>query len=262
MSSDASAIFVPDGDRLRPTRFAEGPWNPAHQHGGPVAGLLARAIDALPSAAPMRITRLTVEMTRPVPMAPLTVETRILRDGRRIQQVEAAVVHDGEVRARTTALRMRTTDGREDAVIADDAVAPVRVAAPAERFDVDHPMVPGFLRAVDYERQTLPERGKPTVAWTRLRVPLVDGETPTPIVRLATLCDFASGTGNPLDFTRWTSINPDLTVHVAREPRGAWIAIEGRTRIEEDGTGLSTARFFDEQGPIAAGMASLLVEPR
>ena len=33
----------------------------------------------------MRIARVTVDLMRPVPVAPLTIETEVLREGRKIQ---------------------------------------------------------------------------------------------------------------------------------------------------------------------------------
>ncbi len=227
-----------------------------------MAGLLARAIDAMPCPVPMRIARMTLEMGRAVVMKPLEVETRVLRAGRRIQQVEAAITREGDPLARATALRMRVAEGREDAATRATAAPPPRTATPQKLFESDHPMIPGFIRAVEYERQGLPREGRATVGWTRMRCPLVEGEETSPVVRLATLSDFASGTGNPLDFMHWTSINPDLTLHVIREPRSDWIALEAETQLERDGTGQSHALFHDEQGPIARAQASLLVEPR
>jgi hypothetical protein len=109
-------------------------------------------------------------------------------------------------------------------------------------------------------RTRLATRDEGGVTWSRLRVPLVDGEPVTPLVRLATICDFASGTGNPIDFTRFTSINPDLSLHVLREPRGEWIGITARTSIEPDGIGQSSATLFDEEGAVARALVSLLVE--
>jgi hypothetical protein len=124
------------------------------------------------------------------------------------------------------------------------------------------PFVPGFVRAVDFVRARVPVRGRDGVIWTRLRVPLVEGEEVTPFVRLATLCDFASGAGNALDFARFTSINPDLSLHVLREPRGEWLGIAARSEIEADGVGQSQATLFDAEGPVARALVSLLVERR
>lgn len=47
----ASALYVPDGDQLVPTELTGGPWSPDAQHGGAVASLLARAVEAVPEPA-------------------------------------------------------------------------------------------------------------------------------------------------------------------------------------------------------------------
>ena len=117
---------------------------------------------------------------------------------------------------------------------------------------------PGFLSGWEFARDARP---LPRLA-TTVRVPLVEGEAVTPLVRLATLCDFASGAGNALDFTRFTSINPDLSLHVLREPRGEWIGIAAQSEIEADGVGQSHATLFDAEGAVARALVSLLVERR
>ncbi|MGH7337770.1 MAG: hypothetical protein ACREI7_09335 [Myxococcota bacterium] len=55
---------------------------------------------------------------------------------------------------------------------------------------------------------------------------------------------------------------PDLSLHVLREPRGEWIGITARSGIEADGIGQSSATLFDDEGPIARALVSLLVERR
>ncbi|MCZ7576472.1 MAG: hypothetical protein M5U18_05260 [Dehalococcoidia bacterium] len=39
------AIFIREGDTFVPTELARSPWGPQLLHGGPPAGLLARAIE-------------------------------------------------------------------------------------------------------------------------------------------------------------------------------------------------------------------------
>ena len=39
------ALYERDGDRFVATELTRGPWNPDHQHAGPPAALLARAIE-------------------------------------------------------------------------------------------------------------------------------------------------------------------------------------------------------------------------
>ena len=56
-----------EGDRFVPSDFARGPWSPDALHGGPVAALIGRAVEACPSDEPMHVARLTVELLRPVP---------------------------------------------------------------------------------------------------------------------------------------------------------------------------------------------------
>src|ERR1700674_5345589 len=86
-----AALFEVDGDRFVPTTWSRGPWDPGFLHGGPVAMLAGRAMEALPSSVEMRIVRFTMEFLRPVPLAPLTIQARQIRPGRRIQLLEVSV---------------------------------------------------------------------------------------------------------------------------------------------------------------------------
>jgi hypothetical protein len=262
-SAEPAAILRADGDRLVPSILAQGPWNPHHLHGGPICGALARAIEACPSPVPMRVARMTVEMTRAVPMEPFAVRAEITRAGKRIQQLDARLEAGGQTLARASALRMRVGEwDAELAAAARDEPVPERKPGPAGDAPRLLQFAPGFIRSLDFLRTRAPEPGGQGIVWARMRVPLVERETPSPFVRLATICDFASGTGNALDFTRYTSINPDLSLHVLREPRGEWIGIVARSRVEADGIGQSHGTLFDDEGPVARALASLLVERR
>ena len=105
----AEAIFLLDGERILPTDLARGPWTPEAQHGGAPAALLGRAVERHEGGADMVVARLTVELLRPVPIAPLRIAARFSRPGKKVQIVEASlVVADGGTEvARATALRMR-----------------------------------------------------------------------------------------------------------------------------------------------------------
>jgi len=101
------ALFVPDGDRFVPTELCRGPWRPDAQHGGPPAALLARSVERAAGDDGMQTVRLTVELLRPVPLAPLAVVARIARPGRKVQLVEASLRTDDAEVARAVALRIR-----------------------------------------------------------------------------------------------------------------------------------------------------------
>ncbi len=265
---DDSLFRIADGDDgplYLPGPLASGPWNPAHQHGGAVSGLLTRELDRLPSPVPMRLSRITVEMFRGVPLTPLRIETRILRAGRRIQSVEANLFDEEKQVARATALRIRTDPAM--AIVASNEAPDPDMGMPPDRVPSLRRMTgftepPGFIKAVDLVREDDFEPGQLANVWVRLRCRLMQDEETSPIERLATLVDFASGTGNPMDYTKYSSINPDLSVHVLRPPRSDWIGIRGITHRADDGIGLSTATIHDLKGPIATAQASLLLDRR
>jgi hypothetical protein len=254
-----------DESEVHPSPYAGGPWNPEHQHGGAVSALLARSIDRLESPVPMRIARLTIEMFRGVPLTPLRVRTRVVRGGRRIQGVEASI-RSGDVEvARATGLRIRRADDLPEleagfAIDPELGGPPEQVPDLVERSAV--PLIPGFARAVEIDHQAAEACGTPSNVWSRLRCRVVEGEETAPVVGLVSQVDFASGTGNAMDYARYTSINPDLTIHVIREPRSDWIGIRGITRRADDGIGQSLATAHDLEGPVAHVAASLLLDRR
>lgn len=264
-----SEIETPQGPRMLPSELSSGPWNPDHQHGGAVTGLLTRALDRLEAPVPMRLSRITVEMFRGVPISPLRVETMTMRAGRRIQGVESRLFAGNDrnevLVARATGLRIRiATDLPEMETRAprDPALGSPPTNLRERRTDFELPNDPGFIRAVDIQSEMPKTTSEPATLWARLRCRFMQGEPTAPIVALASLCDFASGTGNAMDYSSYTSINPDLTIHVLREPRSDWIGIRGTTHRARDGIGQSIARVHDLDGEVARVQASLLLDRR
>jgi hypothetical protein len=123
--------------------------------------------------------------------------------------------------------------------------------------------LPGYIRAVELRRhQQEPRNGMPAVCWSRLRCRVVEGQEPSPLVRLASQADFVSGMANGLDFARYVSINPDVTVQVERMPEGEWIGIEAVTTIAANGIGHSRGTLHDRRGPIGHAASALYIAPR
>jgi hypothetical protein len=79
------AIYRVDGNRVVTSPNAAGPWDARMQHGSAPAALVVWAAEAIPTPQPMRIARVTIDLMRPVPVAPLRLQTEILREGRKIQ---------------------------------------------------------------------------------------------------------------------------------------------------------------------------------
>ena len=109
-------MFVPDGaDAVVATILTQGPWDANAQYGGTPAALLVWAVERVPTLVPMRIARFTIDMHRPVPLGRLTIETEVVREGKRLQIVLAIIRDPGGVevaRAHCAALPSRPGSAR------------------------------------------------------------------------------------------------------------------------------------------------------
>jgi Thioesterase-like superfamily len=257
----APALFSPDGDTYVPAALARSPWSSETLHGGSVAALLARAVEACGPTDGQQVTRLTVELMRPVPVVPLRVHADVIRPGRKVQLVEASVRDGEDVLVRARALILRTTD----APVPAGAVASGPVV-PGPEHGRETPSPRGDYEAlhnagteIRFVRGVFSEPGPATV-WIRLRHPVVAGEEPSPLQRVAAAADFGNGVSAVLDFTRWVFVNPDLTIYLNRLPVGEWVCLEAHTDVEGHGVGMAHSRLHDELGPIGRSLQSLLLE--
>lgn len=254
-----AALYRFDGQHYVPGELTAGPWSPDAQHGGPVAALLARAVESFPSETPVQVVRLTVELVRPVPLAPLVVRSSLLRPGRKVQLVEASI-HAGETEvAKARALRIRTAAVRVPEQPADPPSPPLPSGPPLEGFAERT----AFIAAMDlrFVKGSWDMPG-PVTMWTRLLVPVVAGEEPSPLQRTAAAADFGNGVSHVLDFETHTFINPDLTVALARVPAGEWIGFDVVSRLSPDGYGLAESLVFDGSGPVGRAVQSLILDTR
>jgi len=256
------AIFILDGDWLIPQPTACGPWFPGVQHGGAVAGVVARAIEQTPAAAPMMLTRLSVDMSRKVPMGRTKVDVKIVRDGKRVQALECRYVVDDEVVGRASAMRIRidnTAVPPEQQIPAwpEDAV----VRGPEDVAETDF-----SFGGVDFVQNftMLRDEREPgrTVGWMKLNVPFVEGEVTSPMVFAAAVADMIPSAGRVMDFEKFLSVNPDLSMHFHRQPEGEWIGHTALVRVSPLGFGQTDAELFDESGAIGRSLKSLLIDPR
>jgi hypothetical protein len=70
------AIYRVDGNHVVTSPHAAGPWNETMQHGSAPSALVTWLAEQMPTASPMHVTRVTIDLLRPVPVAPLTFETK------------------------------------------------------------------------------------------------------------------------------------------------------------------------------------------
>ena len=225
-----------------------------------MAALLARCVESVPAPEPVTVARLTVELLRPVPVAPLRVETETIRPGRRVQLIGATVLHGDTAVARATGLRIRVGSMEPTGRVAEAPAGPGAGVAP----EFDDRWTAGYVtRAVDVRFITgsFDDLG-PAVAWIRLRVPVVTGEEPSPLSRVAAAADFGNGVSNELSFRTHLFINPDLTIYLHRPPAGEWVCLDAVTALGDRGIGVAQSALWDERGPIGRSLQALLVEER
>src|ERR1700744_5727198 len=103
------AIYRVEGNHVITSPDAAGPWDPGMQHGSAPASLVVWAAEAIATRVPMRIARVTVDLMRPVPLAPLTLETEVLREGRKIQLCAVRLRAGGVLTVSATVLKVKLT---------------------------------------------------------------------------------------------------------------------------------------------------------
>lgn len=263
-SGQSEATFwVPEGDDVfRPTIHAQGPWNPAFQHAGPPAALLVRQIERCSPRQNAVLARISVDILGPIPLAPLHATARVVRPGRSVELLEATLDLENRPLMRALAWRIRTLE--QPLAIPDEPLEPAPAFPESESDAILAPEWQcGFLRATEwrYVRGSYTEPGPATV-WTRLRYPLVPGETPSPAQRLIAGADSANGVSGALDIRAWQFVPPELTIHMLRPPVGEWICLDAESAVRATGTGLTTARLYDRHGLVGRLAQALFVAPK
>jgi Thioesterase-like superfamily len=261
----AEAFYLPTDGGFEPTELTRGPWDPGAQHAGPPAALLGRATDQA-GRPELRTARITLDILRPVPIAPLEIATRVLRGGRSVELVEAVMRAAGEEVVRAVALRLR----RAPVTLPDglDSLDGGGPPPPGPEHGEQRPFFPtaaevGYHTGMEWRFVTgsFLDPGPATV-WLRMRHPLLPDEAPSPLTRVLIAADSGNGVSAVLDWRRFLFINADLTVHLHREPVGEWVCLVARTTVEADGGGLAETAIHDAAGPVARGLQTLFVADR
>jgi acyl-coenzyme A thioesterase PaaI-like protein len=282
---DTESVFLPDGeDRFTPTEHARGPWDPRALHGGAPATLIARAFERIEPEAELPFARLSFSFLRPIPMAPLALSTRVLRPGRRVQELEADLYAGGELVCRAHALRIAPAPEELPALAVQVAAEgePPHLPGPEQAHSVQFApddvefksfaasaMEMRFLHGRPLKGQ-VPEVGVSSAnapvgaagVWMRLCRPVLPGETPSPLVYTMAAADFGNGIAAVLPFEEYVFINADLTVTLNRRPEGEWIGLDARTLLHPGGIAWAQSVLHDERGPFGLATQALVVQRR
>jgi Thioesterase-like superfamily len=141
---------------------------------------------------------MTVDVLGAIPVDDLELRSRMLRPGRSVELVEAALSAGGRGVARAQAWRVLHVEDRPAAAACSDYSAATgrEHAVRGRRSWVD-----GYLSAVEW-RFSAGAFGQPrtATAWTRLRHPLVPVDPPSPLERVLAVAD----SGKRASAASWT----------------------------------------------------------
>lgn len=260
--TDSPAYFTRIGtDSFAGNDPARGPWSADHCHAGPVAGLVVRAAEAEIGGDKM-LTRLTLDIVRPLPLAGLRVVAQTMRRSGTLA---------------TTSVEVRDLDGT--LCVSGSTMHLTRRALP------DVPGVP--VDPVDFDGAApgtfpIPKglHGKPAFSqfidiryppghgygpgaktlWMKTP-PLLADEEPSPIQSLCALADCGNGISWNAPPESMGFMNTDLTLQVHREPGSDWLASEAVSHWHGTGIGMSQAILHDRSGPVATALQTLVLFP-
>ena len=243
---------------------ARGPWSVNHCHAGPVAGLIARAFErALPEKV---LTRMTLDLVRPIPMAGFQITTDVDRDGRTLGQARVKLADmDGITCVTGSSMHLVRADftSMPTAVVtplkrADAAAGPT----PLARGEHGEPSFSDFIE-VAYP-DGVPDKSTnstgPTKLWMKTP-PLLADETLSTAQRLCPLADCGNGISRNAGFYDITFMNTDLTIHFHRETDADWFLSDCISHWQRTGIGLAQAVLSDDDGPVATALQTILLRP-
>jgi hypothetical protein len=254
MQSDP--FFTADGDGFTPTPACRGPWNPRSLHGRVVIALLGHEIERRHGTPEFLPARLTVDLYRLPGFAPVTVQTRVVREAGRIQVIDAEFFSDGVSHARATCQLLRRTENPEGRVWSPpewEVPHPETLAPPPDR-----PLGGMWeMRRLSGAMGTLGQKR----TWMKEVRPLVEGQELTPFVRAASSADFASPFANSGD-KGLGYINTDATLYLHRAPVGEWIGLEVVNHRATDGIAIGECFLYDTSGAIGSSTVCALAQRR
>ena len=253
VSDGVPAYFSRVGETYHPRSFARGGWGESIS-GHVVGGLLAWGAERVVDDSAFLPARLTVDLPRPTALKPVDVQARVVRNGKRLRLVEAAVLQDDTVVAQATALFLRRGEQPAGHIWSPDIEMP---PIPAEVEPSGRAL---FVRSYGWGipvQNPDPDWTGGSGAkftWLQLSQPLIEDEPLTPFTCAAMAADVTGSLVN------WSSdglkfINADYTLTLSRLPDGPMIGMASAGHCTQDGIATGSATLFDQHGKIGISMS-------
>ena len=261
-------VFHQEGELLMPTHLATGPWYPGTQHGSAMLLMAAMAVERVPSDVPRQVTRLTVDMMSAAPIAPIELQSDVRRGGRNVETLDLHILADGKECVRGSAMRYRLDDVPVVERLKYSGETPKLPSALSYPLFQHVDGKKGFHNAIEIR---IDVQTRPAIMWIRLKQPVMDGLSVTPLMRVALASDWTYSipaisnrilTGEAFDAQPYFGINPDTTINLHRQAVGEWIGIQTHATYEDLGAGTVMGQLFDETGPLGFCTQSVLIRHR
>ncbi|MGI9124739.1 MAG: acyl-CoA thioesterase domain-containing protein, partial [Mycobacterium sp.] len=251
----AASYFVPAGAEVFvPTAAAGGHWGESLISGPAVAGLAAYALERDYGQPGFLPARFTIDLIKPARQVPTRVQTRLVRDGRRVRFTECDIAQGDWIVARATSVQYRISEAPtgDEWTTRPDFTAPQGADGDGLSVGSDDA---GWSAWGPAHQNTSRKR-----AYSR-GVGVIAGVTLSPFVRSVVVAESAANMVINLGRKGIGYINGDLTVSLSRSARGEFIGVQADSRFAADGVSVGTATLFDDAGPIGTAMITALANP-
>ena len=255
-----AAFFQIDNDQFVGNGAARGPWTADACHAGPVAAVIARALERV--APEKQLTRLTISFRRPIPMSGFRVKAEVERNGRSTTTATATLRNeDDRVCAIASSLHLAVHSYPDLPSASVPATSFSEATSGNFIFERAVHGLPFFNSGIEvaYPPGETSDPG-PTTLWMRT-IPIIENETPSPFQSLCPIADCGNAISRNANFTDVSFVNADLTIAVYRLPESDWIASQAISFWQSTGIGVSQATLFDKSGSVGTALQTILVRP-
>ena len=233
---------------FRATGHTGGAWDPQEQHIAPALGLLVHVAERDRDARRddgLVFGRLCFDILGTMPIGVVDASVRVVRAGRTIELVEAALGHDGRTAATLRAWLLRPSDTGD---VRGTALPRIPPPTAMSAWDPATVWAGGFVGSTDIRRAQL-EPGR-AAFWARTPLPLVRDEPVSRLAAAAGLLDIANGITVRASPQELGFPNIDLTAHLFTPPRGDWLGFDTSVSFGPSGVGVTSSVLHDVDGPI------------
>ena len=228
------------------------------QHGSPPAALMAWAAEKIPTQVTDADRACDRRSDAAVPVAPLTLQTEVVREGRKIQLCAVRLLADGAIVVGATVLKIKGQAMSLPPDVADPPFQPLAAQSRGEKVDFSvSPFVTGLSLRAARGQFGVPGRG---AIWYRVDRSLVEGCRFAGDARRGR-CRFLQRHLGCAGFPAMDVPQRRSHGNYAREPVGDWILLDAESWIGPEGAGLAMAAW-PIIGYFGRAVQSLVIEKR